>query len=184
MGKITKELILKTAQQLVEKQGMQKVTLAKVGQELGISHAALYKYFKNKQDLWTSLSLTWLDDILKDLFPFNTTAYTNKTDILHDWLWILTRQKMLAYQNDPIMFGIYTAYIDDNPKALEIHLNDLNNSLSNALKYSNLKDLQTIMHAFATFSSPKYAKTWNDQTQAHFEELWQIMKPGIKKLFN
>lgn len=182
MEKITKELILKTAQQLVEEQGMEKVTLAKVGAALGISHAALYKHFKNKQDLWTSLALNWLDETLSDIFPFQTNGYTDKLAILHDWLWILTERKMTAYQNDPVMFKLYTTYIDGNPQALNIHLTDLFNSLEHALNYSNQNNLQTIMRAFSTFSSPKYADTWNDHTKYEFEALWSVMKPGIEKL--
>jgi Transcriptional regulator len=184
MEKITKELILKTAQELVETQGMEKVTLAKVGAALGISHAALYKHFKNKQDLWTSLALTWLDETLIDIFPFQTKGYTNKIDILHDWLWIMTERKMMAYKNDPVMFKLYTTYIDGNPDALDIHLHDLYNSLSTALNYSDQNNLETIMRGFTTFSSPKYADTWDSHTKSQFEQLWTIMEPGINKLLS
>lgn len=122
--------------------------------------------------------------MLKDIFPFDKTGYTKKTDILHDWLFILMDKKITTYHTDPVMFRLYTTYIDGNPQALQIHMDDLFNSLSEALDYHNMYDLRTIMQAFSTFSSPKYADTWTDQTESEFESLWKIMKPGLEQLLD
>ncbi len=40
------------------------------------------------------------------------------------------------------------------------------------------------MRGFTTFSSPKYASTWNEQTQSEFESLWSLMEPELTKLLN
>jgi AcrR family transcriptional regulator len=68
MKNLTRDEILTAAEVLVEQTEMHKVTLGQVGGALGVSHAALYKHFKNKQDLWTSLALRWLDNALQDIF--------------------------------------------------------------------------------------------------------------------
>ncbi|GKT02968.1 TetR/AcrR family transcriptional regulator [Furfurilactobacillus entadae] len=181
MEKISQQRILDTAQQLVEQNGIQKVTLTKVGQALGISHAALYKHFKNKEDLWTSLALSWLDKTLVTLFPFNTEPYTTKTAILHDWLWTLTSQKMAAREDDPDMFALYTTYIDQNPAALQIHVNDLDDSLQQAIGPLSSDLVTAVMNAFLTFSAPAYASSWGPSTQEQFESVWQLMLPGLKQ---
>lgn len=181
MEKITQQKILNVAQDLVEREGMKKVTLSAVGAVLGISHAALYKHFKNKEDLWTSLALSWLDTILNSLFPFDTRGYTTKTAILHDWLWTLTKQKMFAKQSDNDMFELYTTYIDQNPTALQTHVNELNNSLQQAIGPISPDTMTAIMNAFLTFSAPAYSNTWGPQTQSQFENVWQLMEPGLSQ---
>lgn len=47
-----KEKILKTAEKIVSKVGIEKARLSDVAKELGVTHAALYKYFNNQDDLF------------------------------------------------------------------------------------------------------------------------------------
>jgi AcrR family transcriptional regulator len=183
MKKITDEEILKVASQLVEEKGMDKVTLSQVGDQLNISHAALYKHFKNKKDLWTTLALKWLDGILSELFPFEDDDNISKTQKVHDWFWILASRKKQAYLNDPDMFKLYTEYIDQNPDVLKIHLDDLYNSLSATIDYHDHQDVVSLIQAFTTFSAPSYAPTWDKDMQNNFENLWNLLQPGVEKMF-
>ncbi|MCG4281389.1 TetR/AcrR family transcriptional regulator [Lacticaseibacillus saniviri] len=180
MTKITRTVILDTAAELVEQKGVDGVTLADVGSQLGISHAALYKYFKNKRDLWTSLSLRWLDAILRDIFPFDTTGYTSKAAIAHDWLWDLAQGKMNAYKDDPTMFTLYTEYIDANEDVLAIHVGDLVASLKQALGTDDEVQVRALISAFAQFTTPVFAKSWGPQSQADFEAIWRLVEPSLR----
>lgn len=47
MKTISREVILRAVEQLIEERGVEKTTLTQVAKHLGVSHAALYKYFKN-----------------------------------------------------------------------------------------------------------------------------------------
>ncbi|GAB6092877.1 TetR/AcrR family transcriptional regulator [Furfurilactobacillus curtus] len=181
MAKLTKAQILDTAELLVEQNGIQGVTLAAVGATLGVSHAALYKHFSNKQDLWTSLALRWLNQALQRLFPFDTSDQTDKLTIAHDWLWALTVDKMAAYHDDPRMFTVYTTYIDDNPKALTIHITDLAQSLAAALSTDKLTVVDAVLQAFSMFSAPAFAPSWGSATKAQFEGVWTLVAPGLKE---
>lgn len=181
MEKITKNKILDAAAALVEQGDMRQVTLTQVGDQLGISHAALYKHFKNKRDLWTSLSLRWLDQILVALFPFDTAGYTSKLTIAHDWLWTLVEGKLQANVRDPKMFKLYTTYIDDNPEVLAIHQNDLKQSLMRALSTDNETAVSALLTAFTVFSAPAFSASWGDHTQAEFEAVWRLIAPGLQR---
>ena len=181
--KTSKDEILAVAAQLVEAQGIEHVTLAQVGAALDISHAALYKHFANKQDLWTSLALKWLDKILVAIFPFNTANYQSRAQIAHDWLWALADGKISAFHSDPQMFKLYTDYIDGNPQVLALHINDLTRSFAAATGITDQVVISGILQAFTYFSTPAFASAWNEQTRDQFEAVWRLVAPGLTQLF-
>ena len=55
---------------------------------LGVTHA-LYKHYKNKDDLLQKLALKWLDNTSKDLFEWSPKKGVDAEIALHDWLWLL-----------------------------------------------------------------------------------------------
>lgn len=180
MKKLSKELILETAHNMVVKQGMEKVTLSQIGKELGTSHAAIYKYFTGKEELWTSLSLSWLDNELTRLFPFDTENYSSTKEIVHDWLWSLSESKYKAYQREPEMFKLYTTYIEGNPSVLARHITDLLGSLKEASKIEDKHKLKAILTAFSYFSAPSFAEIWpHIDFKTEFEAVWRLVETGI-----
>lgn len=180
MKNLSRELILQTAHRMVVEYGMEKVNLSKVGSELGTTHAAIYKYFSGKEELWTELALSWLDHELAGLFPFNTDKYSSTKDIVHDWLWELSHSKYEAYMRETEMFKLYTAYIDGNPKVLVRHIGDLLGSLKAASGIEDVQQLQAILLAFSYFSAPAYADNWlRIDFGAEFESVWKLIEAGI-----
>lgn len=184
MKTINRTLILETAEHLIEQQGMKKSSLSQIAKELGVSHAALYKYFADKEDLWTSLAYGWLSEILVEVFHFNPSGYDSKMMILHDWLWSLTTNKKKAYDNNKKMFKLYTTYIDNNPVVLAKHIQELTEKASEILQYPNNAELSAVLEAFAVFSAPSFSNTWDIHLQERFEAVWNIMTPGLEKMFS
>lgn len=180
MKNLSKELILATAQRMVVKQGMEKVNLSKVGQELGTSHAAIYKYFTGKEELWTALALSWLDNELTKLFPFDTKNYSSTKEIIHDWFWILSESKYQSYHREPEMFKLYTTYIDGNLSVLTRHMTALLSSLKEASRIEDESILKALFMAFAYFSSPSFAENWSQiDFKREFEAVWKLVEAGI-----
>ncbi|GAA0378362.1 TetR/AcrR family transcriptional regulator [Bacillus horti] len=172
---------METAHRMVIEQGMEKVNLSKVGSELGTTHAAIYKYFSGKEELWTELALSWLDHELAGLFPFNTEKYSSKKDIVHDWLWVLSQSKYEAYVREPEMFKLYTAYIDRNPAVLVRHIGDLIGSLKAASGIEDDGRLYAFLMAFSYFSAPAYADNWlRMDFKAEFESVWKLIEAGVE----
>ncbi len=173
---------METAHRMVVEQGMEKVNLSKVGSELGTTHAAIYKYFSGKEELWTELALSWLDHELGRLFPFDTDPYSSKKDIVHDWLWTLSHSKYEAYVREPEMFKLYTTYIDKSPVVLQRHIGDLLGSLRAASGIEDAGRLIAILMAFSYFSAPAYADSWlRMDFKAEFEGVWQLIEAGIEE---
>ncbi|OIK88847.1 TetR/AcrR family transcriptional regulator [Oenococcus oeni] len=179
MNKLSKKNILDEATQLIKQKGIDSVSLTDIAKVLGTSHAALYKYFPNKNALLSALAQEWLDVLLIKLFPFNKSPYNTKADIVHDWLWTLFTQKRLAYQKDPEMFKLYTEYIDSNPKLLQEHMNALINSLLSATGWENRDKALAIIQAFILFSAPKLAFLWNEQSEQQFENIWALVAESL-----
>ncbi|MGG1615311.1 TetR/AcrR family transcriptional regulator [Paenibacillus sp. NRS-1781] len=181
MKNLSRELIMETAHRMVVEQGMDKVNLSKVSAELGTTHAAIYKYFSGKEELWTELALSWLDHELARLFPFDTDKCSSKKDIVHEWLWILSQSKYEAYVREPEMFKLYTAYIDRNPAVLIRHIGDLMDSLKAASGIEDVRRLYAILMAFSYFSAPAYADNWMHMDfKGEFEAVWKLIEAGIE----
>lgn len=179
MKTINRTLILETAERLIEQQGMRKTSLSQVAKELGVSHAALYKYFADKEELWTSLAFGWLNKELEAVFQFDPRPYDSKVKLLHDWLWTLTSSKKNAYDANQKMFKLYTTYIDDNPIVLAEHLHELTEKISELLQHPERTDINAILEAFAVFSAPSFAHSWDSHLQDRFENVWNLLVPGI-----
>lgn len=181
MKTINREKILQEAEKVVTQYGMEKASISLIAKSLGVSHAALYKHFKNKEDILTTLALRWLRQILDDVYQFDGTSYDSKLCLIHDWLWKLSLAKRHAYQENPEMFALYTAYIDQTPPILALHTEELITSLSQTLNYQNQNILLAILEAFTVFSAPAFALSWGWDVEKRFEKLWQLVAPGLMK---
>ncbi|MFD1173031.1 TetR family transcriptional regulator [Oceanobacillus picturae] len=182
MKNLSKELILETAHRMVAKQGMEKVNLSKVATVLGTSHAAIYKYFTGKEELWTALASSWLNHELAILFPFETENYSSTKAIVHDWLWSLSESKYQSYLREPEMFKLYTTYIDGNPMVWARHIEDLVGSLKVASKIEDNELLRALLLAFSWFSSPAFADKWLlIDFKKEFEGLWKLVVAGVSE---
>ncbi|GAB2025092.1 TetR/AcrR family transcriptional regulator [Lactovum odontotermitis] len=172
----TREKILSETEKFILKNGISKLTLSKISKQLTISQPAVYKHFKNKDDLLTTLAHIWLDDkTLSKIFPFATSGYTAKNEIIHDWLWTLASSKFAACQETPDMFALYTTYIAGNPDLGRAHIQDLMESLSAAAEISR-DEAGAFLLAFSYFHHPKIAPQWDDNFQMQFEAVWQLVK--------
>ncbi|MBD1379826.1 TetR/AcrR family transcriptional regulator [Bacillus sp. IB182487] len=180
MKSLSRELILETAHRMVAEQGMEKVNLSKVANELGTTHAAIYKYFTGKEELWTALASSWLNHELAILFPFETENYSSTKEIVHDWLWSLSESKYQSYLREPEMFKLYTTYIDGNPIVWARHIEDLVGSLKAASKIEDNGLLHALLLAFSWFSAPAFAEKWLlIDIKREFEGVWRVVEAGI-----
>lgn len=179
MANLSKELILQTAFDLVEQKQNIKISLKDLGKALGVSHAALYKYFPNKKALWTALAMKWLDEQLSAIFPFDKSGYQTLPEIAHDWLWALANGKRQAKMNTPEMFAIYTAYIEQDKEAYLQHAQDLGESFMAATGKDEEFTIGILL-AFNYFSAPAYSSRWNEHFQQEFELVWARVKNSFE----
>ncbi len=66
-GKETRERIIDSARRLFAENGYQKTTVADIARETELSEAALYEYFKGKEDLLLTIPGLWVSELLADM---------------------------------------------------------------------------------------------------------------------
>ncbi|MFD1773996.1 TetR/AcrR family transcriptional regulator [Paenibacillus rhizophilus] len=182
MAKITQELIIETAEALIERTEKSEVTLSQIADELSITHAALYKHFKNKQELWAAVSKSWFNRMISEQIKIDTSNLATPRDVLHDWLWSFVNAKKRAYNENPKMFALNTQYVDSNPLVLRDVLWDSYQIIDGFMDYQDphLERAEAILSAFAVFSLPSFKESWNSPDyQDRFERIWSLIKQGL-----
>lgn len=168
--------IFEVTEKLIEKNGMKKTTLLDIAKALGVTHAALYKYYKNKEDLFQKLALNWLDETSKDLLSWDPSGYDDKNQALHDWLLLLAKTKRGLYNGDQKMFILYTNYIENNSVLVGDHLQKLAKKMDQILDENG--EGTALLVAFSYFHNPYFASRWN---QENFFELFESVFCLMKK---
>lgn len=182
MAKITQELIIETAEALIERTEKTEVTLSQIADELSITHAALYKHFKNKQELWAAVSKSWFNRMISEQIKIDMTNMANPQELLHDWLWAFANAKKRAYNENAKMFALNTQYVDSNPLVLRDVLWDSYQIIDGFMDYQDphLERAEAILSAFAVFSLPSFKESWNlPDYQDRFERIWSLIKQGL-----
>lgn len=174
MAILTKEKIFAVTEEIIIRKGVQKTTLSDIAKELGVTHAAFYKHYKNKEDLLQQLALRWLETTSKELLEWKTEKGTSSSVALHDWLWLLATTKKKLYHDDERMFRLYTDYLESNQILVKEHLEQL------ALKAESISGLKNSGHAIITafvyFHNPYFADRWdNELYKESFENVWELI---------
>ncbi|WP_225426966.1 TetR/AcrR family transcriptional regulator [Companilactobacillus kedongensis] len=176
----TQAKIITTAEKLIMTTGNSEVTLDQIAKELGLSHAALYKHFRNKQALWEAVAESWFKrEIINRI---HVSSSLSKEKKLHDWLWALVNAKKEAFNTNPKMFDLNTEYIDNNPVALHNVLINAYREMDTIMGYNDptFEKSELILAAFSIFTLPNFKDTWNEANYEHrFEEMWNLIKKGV-----
>lgn len=176
MEKLTQQIILDTTEKMIYQNGIKNTTLYDIAKNLNVSHAALYKHFSNKDDLFEQLTKQWLANASEDLLNWNPSAKQDNQTNLHDWLWLLANTKKDLYQTDRQMFLLYTEYIESHQEILSNHLAQLSKKAAQVGKL-DLKDGEGLITAFTYFHNPYFADHWSySNYQTLFEQTWNLIK--------
>ena len=129
--KSTRSRIIESAKKLFAEQGYQKTTVIDISRQVGLSEAALYEYFKNKEDLLLTIPDLWVSDLLADLDGqlFGIKGTVNK---LRKFFWWYLRQVEQSPLDAKIVYLILktnanfmTTEVFSNVKILYSHLLDI-----------------------------------------------------------
>ncbi|MBM9578521.1 TetR family transcriptional regulator [Leptospira sp. 201903070] len=112
----------------IRKNGVERLKLTDIARDLKVSHAALYKFFSDKQSLLDEVSKRWLDRIDRELERIS--AKEEPVDsILKEWflkLHSLKREKILA---DPRLFTAFNLSAEKTRPFVVSHLATMANLL-------------------------------------------------------
>ena len=180
--KITQRLIIDTARKLIQETQKPEISLSKIASSLDITHAAIYKHFKNKKELWTAVCEDWFNESIIKNIGIDDNQYTDKQLWLHDYLWQFVNAKKEAYNSNPLMFELNTYYVEKDPYVLKEILNPCFIRVQNKMDYKTdpLYKVEAIFSVFSTFTLPMFKETWNQPDyKLRFETLWDLIKYNV-----
>lgn len=127
----TRNRIIQSAKELFADQGYQKTTIVEISKRAGLSEAALYEYFRGKEDLLLTIPDLWVRKLLEDLDEqlFGIQGAVNK---LRKFLWWYLRQVEKAPLDAKIVYlflktnsNFLTTEVYSNVKRLYAHILDI-----------------------------------------------------------
>lgn len=110
----TRNRIIESAKTLFASKGFQQTTVIDISKNLGLSEAALYEYFKGKEDLLLEIPDLWVSYLLKDLEDqlFGIKGAENR---LRKYLWWYFRR----VEQSPLDAKIVYLFLKTNAKFLK-----------------------------------------------------------------
>ena len=113
-GSDTRTLIINAAKKFFAEKGFQQTTVVEISKSVGLSEAALYEYFKGKEDLLLEIPRLWVSELLMDLEShlFGIQGAENK---LRKYLWWYLRRIELS----PLDAKIVYLHLKTNSKFLK-----------------------------------------------------------------
>ncbi len=127
-GEGTKQRIIDSARKLFAEYGYQKTTVVDISKQAGVSEAALYEYFKGKEDLLITIPDLWVRQLLADLEDqmFGIQGAFNK---LRKYLWWNLRR----IEQSPLDAKIVYMFLKTNASFMETDV------------YSNVRSLYSYL---------------------------------------
>jgi TetR/AcrR family transcriptional regulator, fatty acid metabolism regulator protein len=110
----TKDRIINSAKQLFAENGFIKTTVADICRQAGLSEAALYEYFKGKEDLLLAIPDLWVNQLLLDLEDqmFGIRGAFNK---LRKYIWWTYRR----IEDSPLDANVVYLHLKNNASFME-----------------------------------------------------------------
>lgn len=181
MDKLTNEAIIETAEKMIVNSCKTDVSIPQLARKMGVTHAAIYKHFDNKQKLWEAVAQRWFNENIFAKIKVDSSIEDPKAQ-LHDWLWQFVNAKKEAYLNNEKMFVLNTKYVDNDPYALSRVLTSSYQAIGQIMAYptGDLKQAETILAAFSIFTLPNFKEFWTaPDYQKRFEEMWNLIESGL-----
>lgn len=194
----TKEKILQTALKLFAKDGFEAVSVSAIAFELGITKGALYRHYKNKQDIFDSIveRMFQMDSERSDTYGIPEHAYEvqpedymdTRMDPIYDFMlaqlhfwteddFAVNFRKMLSLEQyrNPEMMNLYHNCITRGPVA---YLTDI---FSVMKKEGRLKEQNPELLALE-FYSPLFLLIQTTDAAGDLQHAEQLLKEHITRL--
>ncbi|WP_261856595.1 TetR/AcrR family transcriptional regulator [Clostridium folliculivorans] len=129
---LDKEIILNAAEEVIRRFGPEKANITDVAKSLKVSHAALYRYYNGKTDLWNAVTERWLSNLhvySKDILKEDTPADIKLFRLLEDF----AEAKRRSSINDPEMFANYLKLAQSSMDVIEKSIQDGINSIKEVI---------------------------------------------------
>jgi AcrR family transcriptional regulator len=148
---------------LMRRHGFDRVRLVDVAEDLGVSHAALYAHFADREALLDAVSERWLNSLESSL---EATSRTDKDPIakIHEWFQKLHRTKREKLLSDPEPYKSFHVGAEERKPFYTSHLSRMRRQVARMVgeavaakklaKYPIDKTVTLLLETTAGFHNP------------------------------
>lgn len=180
-----KRIILEISIGIVRDVGYEKLKISDLADTLGVSHAAIYNYFRDKNTLLRAVAIYKLEEDEK--FFRNLSQHLQRDDSwLYRYLWMLAQKQREYCTDEPQLFKL-TKYYYEHDSKFKIMQDDVwqRNLITLFKSYTSIEIgqlptiISTIFSAFSIFYVPYFSLQWSSNYyQSRFDELYNLVVKG------
>ncbi len=185
---LDREIILNATEDTIRKYGPDKANISDVAKSLNVSHAALYRYYKSKSELWDAVTDRWLSRLqenAKKILEENTPADKKLFLLLEEF----AESKHKSENSDPEMFAIYSKLVQSSTNVIEKNIEKgilgiksvIDEGIDSGVFKANLtSDIATSVYlATSVFIQPNTYKISN--RKEHITSVITLLIDGLRK---
>lgn len=186
---LTREQILRAAEDVLRRFGPAKATVLDVARVLGVSHGSVYRHFRSKTELREAVAERWLSRTLGGL---STVADTDRPapERLGEWLRLLFATKRAKALDDPELFATYLVLVGESSAVTGTHSTHLVGQLARIIADGvasgdfAVPDVDSaawaVWDATMRFHDPVYAPHWSEPgIEEAFERVCALVLSGL-----
>jgi len=125
MPALDADAILAATEDVLRRHGPGKANVVDVARALGVSHAAVYRYFPSKAALREAVARRWLTRGAHRLRRIATDAALPPAERLRAWLLALFADKRARAADDPELFATFGLLVTEHREVAAEHVADL-----------------------------------------------------------
>lgn len=183
--------VLAATEEILRRYGPAKATVVDVARELGVSHAAVYKYFPSKQALREAVTRRWLDQNRAVLAGVARDSTTRPPQRLRAWLQAVLALKREKSREDPQLFAAYGSLAALHSDVASEHVADLLHQLEEILAAGAADgsfacadpagSARTVFDATSRFNHIAHAAEWQDPgIDARLDAVCTVLLEGLR----
>ncbi len=120
---LSTEIILDATVEIIRQKGPDKATISNVGKSLGVSHAAIYRYFESKSALWSAVTKRWLVENSMSVKQI-LKSQLDPNEKLYELLIAYSNANYKMEKKDPQMYAKYMEVAMQSKPVINEYVND------------------------------------------------------------
>jgi AcrR family transcriptional regulator len=188
---LTRDQILRAAEEVLRRYGPAKATVLDVARALGVSHGSVYRHFPSKTALREAVAERWLERAHAPLAAV-VTVDAPAPWRLRQWLSVLFATKRAKALDDPELFATYHALVSGSSAVTDAHVATMVGQIESILAGGMASGefargdaaalARAVWDATTRFHDPACAPHWSEPgADAAFEAVCALVLSGLSR---
>jgi AcrR family transcriptional regulator len=185
----TRARILAAAERRFKHYGYAKTTMVDIARDCAMSHANVYRFFRNKGDIVDAIAAGWLaksEDVCREVARRPISAKRRLTEFILE----LHRWKKREYARSPRAYELLTMASHEGRPFIGVHLDVLHGILVEIIQAGNARGeftvrnpglaAEIVQYATARFCDPRSVARYSDEPlEAQAQDVMRVLLGGL-----